>query len=117
VGGDFDPRVGRKLYGWFMGAGLEEVTVHVKPYHQIAGTIPEEQAEHWRMKLDGVASALIARGWTRDDAEDLTRRFMDHLRDPATFTYSVLITVIGKKPGEESFLRALDVGGAPQDAS
>lgn len=97
--GGFDPHVGRKLYGWFACSGLVDIAVDVRPYHVIAGSIDDERAEHWRMKLDGVANALIARGWTRDEANDLTARYMDHLLDPATFTYSVRIMVSGRRPG------------------
>ncbi|MEQ8848698.1 methyltransferase domain-containing protein [Botrimarina sp.] len=92
-GRGFDPYVGRKLWRWFVDAGLEDVAIDVRPYHLIAGRIASRDAELWRVKLQGVAEALEARGWASERASALASAFEAHLRDPRTFTYSTLITV------------------------
>lgn len=95
LGEGFNPRVGLELYTMFVDAGLREVEVDIRPYHLIAGTIDREKREHWLMKLEGVANALRARGWSRLRSRDLVKAFLAHLDDPRTFTYSSLFTVRG----------------------
>lgn len=95
LGDGFNPRIGLSLYTMFVDAGMRDVAVDVRPYHVIAGTIDAEREEHWRMKLEGVAKALQARGWDTGRATELARAFIEHLRDRRTFTYSVLIAVRG----------------------
>lgn len=97
LGDDFNPRVGLGLYTMFIDAGLEAVEIDIRPYHVIAGRIDPHSAELWRMKLDGVTDALVARGWPSERAQALARRFLDHLNSERTLTYSTLITVRGRK--------------------
>lgn len=97
LGHGFNPRAGLRLYTLFAEAGLREIAVDVRPYHVIAGTIDAEREVHWQMKLDGVARALRARGWDEERAAALVRAFMNHLRDPRTFTYSVILSVRGTR--------------------
>lgn len=98
LAGRFHPRIGLDLFGLFADQGLSDIRVDVRPYHVIAGTIDPVREEQWHLKLDGVSRALQRRGWTKGRTAELCRAFMDHLRDPRTFTYSVLITVQGTKP-------------------
>lgn len=93
LGDSFNPRAGLSLYTMFVDAGLRDIEVDVRPYHVIAGQIDAERAEHWRMKLEGVAKGLVVRGWSVQRSEVLARRFFAHLQDPRTLTYSVLISV------------------------
>jgi SAM-dependent methyltransferase len=95
----FDPYAGRKLYSLFHSAGMEQIGVHIQPYHLIVGSIGEWQRQLWQLKLDTVQSSLQQRGWSGARATDLCRRFLAHLDDPASLTYSTLITVTGVKPG------------------
>ena len=97
LAGSFDPRIGRRLFGMFHGAGLDNIRVDVRPYHTLFGAINTVEESHWRMKLDGVGSALRNRGWEPIKTAALTGAFLDHLRNPATATYSVLISVCGTK--------------------
>lgn len=63
-----------------------------------ARPIDSEQQALWAMKLEGVAHALQARGWSSARASALCGRFMDHLVDRRTLTYSILFTVTGTRP-------------------
>jgi hypothetical protein len=50
---------------------------------------------HWEHKLRTVCGTLANLGWPAERARRLHEGFLAHLRDPATFSYSVLITVKG----------------------
>lgn len=93
----FDPRFGQKIPGMFLSSGLADVEVDIRPYHNIVGAIAEPALSHWKMKLEGVRFALVGLGWPVDRASRLKDGFESHLRNPATFTYSVLVTVKGVK--------------------
>ncbi|MCC6228314.1 MAG: methyltransferase domain-containing protein [Phycisphaerales bacterium] len=95
LAGGFKPRIGLSLFSLFVDAGLQDLSVDVRPYHVIAGGIDADREEHWRMKLEGVCNALTVRGWSPIRAISLSTRFMSLLRDSRSFTYSVLITMRG----------------------
>jgi SAM-dependent methyltransferase len=94
----FDPLVGRKLFHLAWGAGLEEITVDVRPYHLIAGGIQPEIESLWDHKLRTVSETLARLGWSAERARGFRQGLMAHFRDPGSFTYRVLITVKGKRP-------------------
>jgi ubiquinone/menaquinone biosynthesis C-methylase UbiE len=96
LGAGFDPHAGARLFSMFVDAGFRDIAVDVRAYHLIAGAIDSEREAHWQMKLDGVVRALIARGWSAHRAAALQDGFLEHLRDPRTLTYSVLVTVRGR---------------------
>lgn len=94
----FDPFVGRKLHHMACTAGIHTPASQVEGYHVVAGTIDDLKYDHWRLKLDlALPIAASALGSMRE-AEYLKNAFLDYLRSPETFTYSVLITITGKKP-------------------
>ena len=97
LGTRFDPDIGRKLFTLFVNAGLKDIKVDAQIYHLIAGAICEEQREHWKMKLDGIRSALVRSRWTVERAQTLCERYMAHLMAPSTLTYSVLFMVYGTR--------------------
>jgi SAM-dependent methyltransferase len=94
----FDPHVGRRLYRLAWEAGLTEIEVDVRPYHVIAGQIGAEAEALWEQKIRTTCETLRQLGWCSERAERLHRAFLDHLRGPGTFTYSVLISVKGRRP-------------------
>lgn len=94
----FDPYVGRRLFGLAKEAGLSDIRIDVQPYHVLAGRIDDERYAQWEMKIRAVTDTLASLGWTRERASDLFERFMAHLRDEDTFTYSTLISVSGIVP-------------------
>ena len=95
--GGFDPFVGRKLRGLALAAGLEVERVEVAPYHLYAGRIDEINDRLWQAKL-AIAQPAVAAVIGDKESERLCARFMDYLRDDATLTYSVLFTVLARKP-------------------
>jgi ubiquinone/menaquinone biosynthesis C-methylase UbiE len=101
LAGQFDPHAGRKLYSRFRRAGLEDIQVHLIPYHVYAGTIPDDALPNWRQKLEVVRPAAVAEfgGHAAGEAayDRFAQAFIDHLKDPDSFTYSTLILVSGKR--------------------
>jgi len=95
---DFCPNVGRQIYAMFVDAGLQEIEVAVRPYHIIAGRIGPEQQTQWTAKIEGVAEALVQRGWLPGRVRRLCDDFATMLADPRSFSYSVLISVRGRVP-------------------
>jgi SAM-dependent methyltransferase len=94
----FDPFVGRKLFHLAHAAGLADLRVQAEAYHLIAGRIGDEDLARWKLKLDIALPAVTAALGSRQEAEALTRDFLDYLLCPDTLTYSVQFTVIGTKP-------------------
>lgn len=98
LGDRFNPRIGMSLYTMCVDAGLQDMTVDIRPYHIIAGRIDENSEKLWKMKLDGVATSLRELGWSAERTRHLVHAFLQHLSDPRSLTYSVIITVRGRVP-------------------
>ena len=80
-------------------AGLTDISVRLDPYHLYAGTIDADNDKLWQTKLD-IARPNISRILGSDgEADAMISRFMSHLRDPATLTYSVIFTASGLGAG------------------
>jgi len=92
----FDSNVGRKLYSLMYKNGLENISIEIEPYHVYAGTIDHKNEELWATKLDIVRPKIIE-ALGEDQTEIFIESYMDYLRDPATLTYSILFTIVGKK--------------------
>ena len=91
----FDPMVGRKLFHLLRQSGATDISVGIRPYHQIIGAIKEPERSQWELKLDIARSAL--RQLVSDDfAQQTHDLFMAHLDSPETLTYSNLFTVVGR---------------------
>lgn len=94
----FDPHVGRRLYTLAATSGLSNLRVDIRPYNVIAGIVRDAATrDRWELKHAGIQSGLISLGWTATRATKLVQRFRARLSDPASFSYSVLITVAGTK--------------------
>ena len=95
--GLFDPFVGRKLFGMFRAARLDDIAVQMLPYNLHAGAASAAAMENWTLKLDTIARrvepALGKAAWRR-----FRTAFLRHLGDPDTFSYSALFIVSGTKP-------------------
>jgi ubiquinone/menaquinone biosynthesis C-methylase UbiE len=98
----FDPRVGRRLYRMCVEAGLRNIRIDLKPYNVLPGPIRDEAArERWEQKYAGVARALCGQGWPQGRASALIDAMRRRLDIPGSFSYSVLITVVGHMPGKD----------------
>jgi ubiquinone/menaquinone biosynthesis C-methylase UbiE len=94
----FDPFIGRKLFSLCARQSLRELSVDIRPYRVVAGAVTWREHQLWEMKLNQVARALMKIGnWTSQRAGRLVDAFMAHLRDPGTFSYSVLLSVRGTR--------------------
>lgn len=92
----FDSFVGRKLYSFLRSVGFQEIDVHVRPYHLVAGAAPEAVLANWRYKLDTLAPAARKALGPQWDAH--AAALLEHLRDPETLTYSALFIASGVRP-------------------
>jgi len=95
--GHFDPYAGRKLYHRFKKAGLEDVTVHIEPYHVYAGATPEAAMLNWKQKFRTVRPKMVFDRESAAEFDHFTERFLAMLRDENVFTYSVLLLVEGRR--------------------
>jgi ubiquinone/menaquinone biosynthesis C-methylase UbiE len=93
--GRYDPHAGRKIFARMRKSGLSSVRVHVMPYHLYAGSAPEADMENWAQKFETIRDAGIAAFGSADAYERFAHRYLDHLLDPDTFSYSTLILVEG----------------------
>jgi len=98
LGSGFCPNIGRQIFTMFVDAELQDIEVAARPYQVIAGRIDSERQIHWTMKLEGVAHALMQRGWLAQRAHRLCEDFTNMLLDPRSFSYNVLISVRGRVP-------------------
>lgn len=106
----FDPFVGRKLFQLAQQAGLEDITVQIEPYHQIAGAATNTQLYQWQSKLD-IARPTIAKALgSLEAADQMITRFLDFLRRADTLSFSLLFTVRGTKPALKNTLRSPRIG-------
>lgn len=92
----FDPLVGRKLFHFARCAGLRDIATSIDSYHLVAGAIDEQNFELWAQKLDIALPAMVKALGCRPAAEQLKTRFLEYLKRPDTFSYSVLMTVAGR---------------------
>jgi SAM-dependent methyltransferase len=93
----FDPFIGRKLYHVVKTAGLRDVRVHMHPHHFYAGAAAPRELEFWKFKC-GTIRPVAARLFGGEQAYDRwATDFLEMLRDPERFSYSVLFLVEGIK--------------------
>jgi ubiquinone/menaquinone biosynthesis C-methylase UbiE len=95
LAGRYDPLAGRKLYRWMRDQGLGEVKAHVLPYHLYAGAAPPAHLQNWEEKFRTIRPAGVAALGGSAAYDRFVAEYLDHLRDPETFTYSTLILVEG----------------------
>jgi hypothetical protein len=93
----FDVFVGRKLFSLARDAGLVNIGVQIEPYHLVVGRIGEIAFDLWRRKL-AIAEPIIAQACGADRTRDVIAGFLDYLQDDSTLTFSMLFTVLGRKP-------------------
>ena len=95
--GRFDPYAGRKLFHRFRKAALEQIKVHVMPYHLIAGAASRRDLDNWEAKVRtlrpvGEKTFGSPAAWDR-----FSEQFLALLRDPDALTYSTLFLVEGRR--------------------
>jgi ubiquinone/menaquinone biosynthesis C-methylase UbiE len=95
--GRFDPYAGRKLYARFKRQKLSEVHVHVEPYHLYAGAASEAAMQNWTQKLATIRPVAIGGFDSESEFDRWAVSFLDLLRNPDSFTYSVLVLVEGTR--------------------
>ena len=95
LSGSFDPFAGRKLYSHFRKAGMEQIKVHILPYHVYAGAAPAADLHNWEQKLVTIRKFVVPAFGSEHEYDRFVRSYLDMLRDPDTFTYSTLLMVEG----------------------
>jgi hypothetical protein len=90
--------VGRKLYGWFVQAGLDNITMQVLPYQVVTGGVPAGAMAHWRAQLELGTQCLVAHTGEQARWERFRDALLEEIQRPDLFTYSTLILVRGTVP-------------------
>ncbi len=90
----FDPFIGRKLFSLAIQAGFEVEDVTVEPYHLYAGVIHEKEFKSWELKLQIAMPHIEAALGSFTKAVKFKNDYLTYLKDPGTFCYSNLITVV-----------------------
>lgn len=94
----FDPFIGRKLYSYFRKVGFKKICVHIYPYHNIAGKIHQKALNNWTSKVDLIGDFLKKTSLNKSNFIGAFKKdFISFIKDPDTFTYSILIFVKGLK--------------------
>lgn len=97
--GGFDPRVGRKLQRWFVGAGLVDVTTRAETYQVYSGgQLSEADLSNWTVKLRTAASHLArvtgdTRRWDR-----FAHSYLEALQAKDAFYYATVVIAQGRAP-------------------
>jgi SAM-dependent methyltransferase len=93
--GQFDAHAGRRLFSRFRRAGLEDIRVHLEPYNVYAGAASRDALVNWSEKLRVIRPRAV-RGFESEVAYDRwAARFLEILRDPDVFSYSILVLAEG----------------------
>lgn len=92
----FDTRIGRKLYSWFVHAGLNEIVVEVAPYQAYAGGIPDDQWLNWETKINTSVDALIQITKDEEHWKAAAKVILEEIRRKDVFYYCDIITVRGR---------------------
>lgn len=93
----FDPYAGRKLYQRFFRRRLRDIKVHCLPYHLYAGSIPENHLDNWKGKFETIRAHAVSELGSVERYDHFVENFLNFLKSPDTFTYSILFLVTGKK--------------------
>ncbi len=94
----FDACVGRKLYSLAYLAGLTNIKVKVAPYHLFPGKIDDKNLTLWDLKLDNALPQIAKVLGSDAAAANFKNLYLGYLQREDTFSYSVVITVVGQKP-------------------
>lgn len=94
----FDPFVGRKLFHFSKVAGLDAINVRIEPYHQIIGQIDNRMRALWELKLDIALPAAAKALGSPENAVEMKRHFLAYFDREDSLTYSVVFTVVARKP-------------------
>lgn len=96
---DFDPYAGIKLYSYLYDLGYQDIDVDISPHHMIFGRLKEKDAYNWTMKIK-VAAKNSGYGFEEygGDYKKFFKEFESFFADPRRFTYTPLISCMGRKP-------------------
>ena len=91
----FDAFVGRKLYGMFCEAGFKDIQVNLLPYYLIAGNADPTTIRVWEMKVQILEKHLERTYGSRQEAEEMTDRFLRDFSDEQVLLYNLIFVVQG----------------------
>lgn len=97
--GNFDPRVGIKLYSFLYDLEYEAIDVAMTPHHLIYGELSEVDAFNWTKKIE---VAVKQSGYPFEaypgGFDEFYQEFKSFFANPRRFTYTPLIACRGRKP-------------------
>jgi SAM-dependent methyltransferase len=97
---NFDAFAGRKLYSYLYDLGFEDIRVAVEGHHLIYGELGESDSFNWMKKIE-VAPKKVGFDFAEYPGgfEEFREEFELFFGDPRRFTYSPLVSVVGRKGG------------------
>jgi SAM-dependent methyltransferase len=104
--GRFDPRMGRRLYHLVHRLDVEDIRVHLLPYHVYAGRASEDDLANWKTKWEVIRPVAVTAFDVEHDYDRFVEAFMAVLEDEEAFTYSTLVLVEARRPPD----RSIEVG-------
>ncbi len=97
LAGFYDPYTGRKLFHLLREAGLAQLQVEVSPYHLYPGAAPDDAIDNWSEKFRVLRPTVVNSFESEAEYDRFAKLFIDHLKDPAVFSYTTLVLVAGRK--------------------
>jgi len=95
----WDPHMGRKIFSLFQEACLENVRVHVLPYHVVAGNPQRLDMSEWDERISRLEQ-LVDLGLSRlsFDLKSFKHELHSFFQNPMRFSYTNMILVEGTRP-------------------
>lgn len=94
----FDPFVGRKLFHWFVAAGLEDIEAHTETYQRYTGSLPESDLFNWQTKFATTSQRLAQITGDTKRWERLAEEMLAAIQRTDIFYHCTLVVVKGKVP-------------------
>jgi ubiquinone/menaquinone biosynthesis C-methylase UbiE len=96
---NFDPFAGRKLYSFLFDLGFKDIQVNIRGHHIIYGDLKDSDSFNFMKKIEITPKKI---GYKFDEYEGGYEDFLEECNNffssPRRFTYSPIISCVGKKP-------------------
>lgn len=94
----FDGFVGRKLYTYFYGGGMQDIKIHVTAHNLFYGDMEKKDLYNWEQKLNAIIQLQKKNIVTFNfSLEKIKKDILDFLEKPGRFSYTPYIMSEGIK--------------------
>lgn len=94
----FDVFVGRKLYGEFRAAGLQDIQVRLSSFYISPGAADARLQDDWRIRFDALAPLAAAEFGGLESYRAFADAYLEMLKDPAVLKYAPVLVTEGTRP-------------------